>query len=211
MKKNLFILSFLSLLFIFVSCERNGNDVNIEEKKVENIKLNTSILSFDDVKVISEKLKKLNFVSASINGQRVILQLSEDEIIKTIQPLIDNGTQLHLELINQLEGTEEWNCLTEIEKSELINMSDTQKAEISLFYTAYTSESFNQMQAISRETALHCLSAAVGLTAIDTIISGTAALMTVESAVAILKVAGKRMLGYVGLALAVYEFVECVS
>ena len=39
MKKNLFILSFLSLLFIFVSCERNGNDVNIEEKKVENIKL----------------------------------------------------------------------------------------------------------------------------------------------------------------------------
>ena len=72
--------------------------------------------------MISENLKKLNFVSASINGQRVILQLSEDEIIKTIQPLIDNGTQLHLELINQLEGTEEWNCLTEIEKSELIKM-----------------------------------------------------------------------------------------
>ena len=59
--------------------------------------------------------------------------------------------------------------------------------------------------------AVSCLASALGISAINDIISGTIALTTVETGLQLLKVMGKRYLGYIGLAIAVYEFVECVS
>lgn len=207
--KHLFFVLVVSFL-LFTSCK---NEEIIKEKQVDKIEIKTKTLSFGDISIMAESLRKLNIVEIKANALSV-KQSNEEEIQQIILPLIENGNQIHKELIDKLIGTFEWNSLPESEKSEILNMSDTQKAQVALFYITYPLNSTDHQYkatAISNEEALHCLSAAVGLTAIETIISGSAALTTVETTVALLKVMGKRYLGYIGLALAIYEFVECVS
>lgn len=59
--------------------------------------------------------------------------------------------------------------------------------------------------------ALHCLASATGISAISSIITGTAELASATTALKILKTVGKRYLGYIGLAFAVYNFTKCIS
>lgn len=119
-------------------------------------------------------------------------------------------------MINQLKTTGEWNKLSENDKSEILNMSDAQKAQLSLLLVDFSVENDNnnkmqKIPAIQKNRAVSCLGVALGISAVNDIISGTAALMTVETGVQLLKVMGKRYLGYLGLAIAVYEFVDCIS
>ena len=211
MKKTFFFF-LISLLFIFSSCK---NEEIKNGEIISKIELKTQPLSINDVVSIADKIGELNLVNSNLNGERIPQKSDEEEVQKIITPLIENGEQLYQEMIDQLSETDEWKNLSENEKLEILNMSDTQKAQLSLFFINFPSQSNTQMQKIApiqkSNRAVSCIASALGISAINDIISGTAGLMTVESGLQLLKVMGKRYLGYIGLAIAVYEFVECVS
>lgn len=160
---------------------------------------------------IANEISKLNLPS---NNLKSISKNDEAQIEKIITPLINNGEQLFSEIITQLKETKEWKELTENEKADILNMSSEQKAQLSLFFMSYSSENKSQTlkaTELRKSKAVSCLASALGITAINDIVSGIGALMTAEKGLQVLKIMGKRYLGYIGLAIAVYEFVDCVS
>ena len=62
-----------------------------------------------------------------------------------------------------------------------------------------------------RDRVISCISAALGLTIIDGLISNTATLMTVQGVTELLTTLGKRYLGWIGVGVAVYEFGSCMD
>ena len=214
MKKNIFsILTAVLLITALSSCK---NEEVTNNEKITKIELKTQPLSINDVVLIADRIGELNLVNSNFNGDRIPQKSKEEEELqKIITPLIENGERLYQELIGQLIKTDEWKNLSENEKSEILNLSDTQKAQLSLIFINIPSHNNSQMQKIApilkSNIAVSCIASALGISAINDIISGTAGLMTVESGLQLLKVMGKRYLGYIGLAIAVYEFVECVS
>lgn len=205
----------LILLLLLLSLSSCNNEEVVNNEKITKVEFKTQPLSINDVVSIANRLEKANLVTNSLGGQRVIKKSNEEEIQEIIAPLIENGKQLYAEMISQIKKTDEWNNLSEIEKSEILNLSDTQKAQISLCFISFPSQSNSSMQKVApiqkTNRAVSCLASALGISAINDIISGTIALTTVETGLQLLKVMGKRYLGYIGLAIAVYEFVECVS
>ena len=119
-------------------------------------------------------------------------------------------------MILQLSGTHEWQLLTEEEKTILMNYDDKQMAELALFFTEPPTITTEYISTIHRSTIeenkiLDCVSAVLGLEEAYSIFQNTRSLMTARGAVKILKLVGRRYLGWAGLALAVVSFVDCVS
>lgn len=69
----------------------------------------------------------------------------------------------------------------------------------------------NSSEFWSTDRVISCISAALGITAIEGIISGTGGLISAASAWAIVKNLAKRYLGYVGAGIAIYEFGKCMG
>lgn len=109
-----------------------------------------------------------------------------------------------------------------------MKFSDEQYAEIGFLFAVlnhiddfeknrklvYTSNS-NQRLQVDIHGIMTCLGAALGLEALYEIYSSTLSLgataevLTAKQAVKLLTKLGSRYLGYLGLAIAIYEFVEC--
>lgn len=64
---------------------------------------------------------------------------------------------------------------------------------------------------IPTDVIIDCISAALGIVEIAALIENTAALFTVEGALAALKLIGKRYVGWIALGFAVYSFGECME
>jgi hypothetical protein len=75
----------------------------------------------------------------------------------------------------------------------------------------YVSENYGHLM-LSKGDWLDCLSAAVGLTMIQELsTAGLSRAMSTGSAIKIIKAVGKRYLGWVGVALMIHDFVNCIS
>ena len=59
---------------------------------------------------------------------------TEAEFKSIVTPLINNGKEIHNELLLNLKSSQEWNSLTNKEKETLVNFSDVQLAELSLIF-----------------------------------------------------------------------------
>ena len=204
MKKiSTFVLS-ICILILASSCQKRESV--IESDILSSIK--TKPLSFDVVENISIKLKgNKPFMSVDIEKNKN----NEAEIKNSVAPLIHNGKEIHNELLLNLKSSQEWNGLTNKEKETLINFSDVQLAELSLIFIELQNNITLREEDDWTEVR-SCLSGALGLGELYyLLVQNPRALATARGTLSLLKHIGGRYLGYIGLGLAIYDFVDCIS
>ena len=204
MKKiSTFVLS-ICILILASSCQKR--EFVIESDILSSIK--TKPLSFDVVENISIKLKgNKPFMSVDIEKNKN----NEAEIKNSVAPLIHNGKEIHNELLLNLKSSQEWNGLTNKEKETIINFSDVQLAELSLIFIELQNNITLREEDDWTEVR-SCLSGALGLGELYyLLVQNPRALATARGTLSLLKHIGGRYLGYIGLGLAIYDFVDCIS
>jgi hypothetical protein len=118
---------------------------------------------------------------------------------------LDQETILYNNLVDQVVGTQEWNTLTYEEKVYILNFTPQQKAMLAVLYDAANNSAGGDPRWVS------CAAAALGFnTAYGLFVNAFKVGMSAETAVAALRFVGLKYLGYIGLAYAVYQFIECV-
>ncbi|KQC01752.1 hypothetical protein [Pedobacter sp. Hv1] len=110
----------------------------------------------------------------------------------------------HEEMVDQLEQTPAWQELTEAERVEITDYDDAQLAQLSFVMSVSASTS-----SVDWPRVRSCASAALGIAGIAELWTNTLALGTVETAIGALKLIGCRYLGYIGIALMIYDFADC--
>ena len=204
MKKNLTFVLSICILMLSSSCQKKESVT--EPNFLSSIK--TKPLSFDVVENISTKIKgNKPFISADIEKNKK----TEAEVKRIVTPLINNGKEIHNELLINLKSSKEWNSLTNKEKETLINFSDVQLAELSLIFI----EIQNNIPLKENDNWTHirsCLSGDLGLGELYyLLIQNPRALATARGTLSLLKHIGGRYLGYIGLGLAIFDFADCIS
>lgn len=144
----------------------------------------TKPLSFEVVENMSTKIKEnKSFMSSNIEKNKT----TEAEVKRIVALLIENGKEIHSELILNLKSSQEWNSLTNKEKETLINFSDVQLAELSLIFV----ELKNNVTFKSDDSWTHvrsCLSGALGLGELYyLLIENPRALATARGTISLLK------------------------
>jgi hypothetical protein len=196
-----FLLSVLTISILFVACQKSS----IEESKFQ---LKTKPLSYETLSNISQKLKNRGFVNIqNSNVEKNSFKTesnSNTEIIEIIQPLIDNGRDLQIELIGFIESSNEWQSMSLIERNEITQMSDEQLADLSLLYSGLQTNSIS-------DAIKDCVSTALGISGLGNLAKSMFTAPTVSSAIGILKWVGKRYLSYIGVAWMIWDFTDCMS
>ncbi len=218
MKKNLLFLKFfVSMIFIFTSCnkidnlrmeENNQSKPNIfNELSEELIFIETPLLTLPEIEEIESQLLD--------NYGDMISDTVELKLI--LSPLIENGQLIYNELLSKLENTEEYINLSNEDKDIIYNLSSFQMAELSLLLSMspineniYGEDVMQLYSSGNGQLILDCLGAATGVADIVVIVKGYRGLNT-RDVVRILKKTGARYLGYIGLALAIIDFIDCVT
>jgi hypothetical protein len=204
MKKiSTFVLSICILMFSS-SCQKKESIT--EPNFLSTFK--TKPLSFQVVENISTKIKANNsFMSLDIEKNKK----TEAEFKSIVTPLINNGKEIHNELLLNLKSSQEWNSLTNKEKETLTNFSDVQLAELSLIFIELQNNITLREEDDWTEVR-SCLSGALGLGELYyLLVQNPRALATARGTLSLLKHIGGRYLGYIGLGLAIYDFVDCIS
>ncbi len=182
---------------LLISCSNDENTSNNSDK----LDLSKKVLKFDEIKLISQKVSKYQ---KEIITKRIDARTAEEEMQELLEPLVENGEDLHSEMITFLQENGEFDNMTLEEQNELMNLDEQQLAELSFVMSnAYDAR-------ISIDPRIRaCLSAAIGVTAIYDLISNTAALGTVETTIGALRLIGRRYLGWVGVGLMIMDFADC--
>lgn len=180
---------------IFTSC--SNEEVKVENKEFDYSKLLLKSEVLNDVLLKIENYKNSSEQFRTINN--------EQEIITILQPLIQNGQIIHNAMVNQIISTEDFQNLTELEQQEILNLTDEQLAELSFIVNFQY-----QTESVDWDRVRSCASFALGVSGIRNLYLNTAALGTVQTMIGALKLIGKRYLGYVGIALMIYDFTDCV-
>lgn len=182
---------------LLISCSNDENTSNNSDK----LDLSKKVLKFDEIKLISQKVSKYQ---KEIVTKRIDARSAEEEMQELLEPLVENGEDLHSEMITFLQENGEFDNMTLEEQNELMNLDEQQLAELSFVMSnAYDAR-------ISIDPRIRaCLSAAIGVTAIYDLISNTAALGTVETTIGALRLIGRRYLGWIGVGLMIMDFADC--
>ena len=200
-------LKFVLALFVFVflsSCQKKESV--IESDSIFHF--DTKPLSFKVIENISASIKEMkSFQTTSIKSSK----FNESQIKNIIKPLVENGKQIHNELIEHLRSSPAWTSLSIQEKELLINFRDVQFAELSLVFvelqnniTLREDDTWNSVRS--------CLSGALGFGELYyLLIENPRGLATARGTFALLKHIGGRYLGYIGLGLAILDFADCIS
>ena len=109
-------------------------------------------------------------------------------------------------MVDFVSVTEEFQQLSQEEKNNILYMDDSELATLS-----FTMSIQSQSSSVDWPRVRVCAGAALGIAGIKTLFADTLALGTVETVVGALKLVGKRYLGYIGVALMLYEFADCLS
>ena len=138
--------------------------------------------------------------------------MEEEEAKELLRPMIDDGYSLRNQLL-QL-AREYPSDFSNEDLFAIANMNDETAAVFSCmvycFNGFYGSNILATKSGVTGEGLLHCAGAALGLNAIRELsVSG---FLTAKTLKQVAKIMLKRyLLGYVSLAIAIYEFVECVN
>jgi hypothetical protein len=126
-----------------------------------------------------------------------------------LEPLVENGRELHTEMIAFLQEDIEFQNLSALEKEALLHLDDTQLAELSFVYSQ--TYELNERRMSMDPRIRNCVSTAIGIGAIRDLILNSAALGTVGTTVGAIKLIGRRYLGWIGVAWMVMDFVDCMD
>ncbi|WP_289772967.1 hypothetical protein [uncultured Duncaniella sp.] len=198
---------------LMASCQNEVNE--IEEptaESAENVVELTSSMSQEDFLTACAAVKsKMGSVSRAV-------QMTDVEARQVMQPFVEDGLQLRTQIVRQVE----LEPTMAVEAAYFRDLSEEDCAALSFVFHSIkdagldteivtgTIDGFQaQTMSVSSERLLHCAAVAVGYDAIKRLgVGGIVTATTVRQAIIAI---GKRYLGYVGLALMVYDFVECVS
>lgn len=208
MKKISFI---LCLVAVLTACKKDASVLDekpentkelLSESEEQDIVINTQFMSLEAVQNIAQSLT---------NEEQTGSIEDEDQIREIVMPLIENGRQIHEEILSQVQETAEWQELSEEEREAILNYTEYQFAELSVIYSM-TQGDAEEVAKVDWNHVRSCLSGAFGLGDIYyLVVENPRALMNASSAVKILKHVGARYLGWIGLGLAIWDFVDCVS
>lgn len=184
---------FLASILMFCSCSsENGKD---SEPKPQKLELSSEITE-------TTLLAVRDVVSLGYDSRGT---LDEIECKTVITPLITDGKNIQNQILEQLSDS-----VSEEDIEFFQNLSDEELAALSfLVYTITPNDTNVSSRGIDTNRLLHCASVAVGYDAIKKLAVGeVVTAVTIRQA---LLAIGKRYLGYIGFAIMIYEFVECVG
>ena len=199
LKKPLAITFLFSLVFVS-SCKKDylGKGSGTEEEQLTLNKSNEKVFSLN---------LPLNLEPFETLSPLDIDNLTEYQAIDLVQPIVDSGTILYNGLINQIVGTTEWLSLSSQEQFEILNLTPQQKAMLEVIYNAANTDASS-----GSPRWVDCAVAALGFNRAYTLFASAFRVgMSATTAIQVLKFVGLKYLGYIALAVAVYEFVQCVS
>jgi len=137
------------------------------------------------------------------------------KINKTLEPLIQSGKLLQKEILSRIDLSPDNHKLSAEEITAIKSMDRTLLAEVSLIFSSlhHNPNYPKRMDSTDNiDPIMNCISAALGINAIYTIISSTSKLITAKEAAAIFKIVAKRYaLGYVAFGVALYSFGRCMD
>lgn len=201
-----FITSILGVLILSCSKESLRNSSN-----EEFVRIKPSNVTLDVLKDINRDFKKLylNATKDKTISKRTITPLTTDDYINSevqsiAAPLIESGTQIYTDILEQLTNSREWYSLPEEDKTTIRNFSDGQLIQLALIFTSDNDPTVSSMSFRA------CVGVALGLNGIKDVIN-LSGLYSAKTAVQLLKTIGKRYLGYVGIVWMVWDFTDCIS
>lgn len=171
----------------------------------ENFDLSSKVLKFEEIEKIAVQVSG---IQNRLSTSRVDEATAEAEIREAMLPLIENGEVLHNVIINEIDFSDPSLDLTSEEINHIDNMTEQELAQLSLvFSTAYNN---NTTQA-DIDMVMNCLGAALGINEVYGLINNTAQLATVEGTKKLVKLIIRRYVGWIGVAVAVYSFSNCMG
>lgn len=132
---------------------------------------------------------------------------NEEEMRIILEPLVENGRSLHNEIISQIDLYDPQYELTQEDIDEIQNLNDEQLAQLS--FVMSTTYSNVASYGGPDPTVRACLAVAVGIAGLYDLIANTAALGAAETTIAALRLLGRRYLGWIGVGLMIYDFMDC--
>lgn len=205
---------YLFLLFIvFSSCSNEDyltkeTEIPSEISVKENINVRDLSLSSDTLISVSKKINELTELSLS---KKMSSAKMSEEIQVAVSPFIENGEEIRKKLLQD-------KTLSEDDYEYLKTARSEDLAQLSIFISALNvydesnvEYSMNARLRPVDDRIKSCLAVAVGITGAYDLIKNTKKLMTVRTAVKALRLIGRRYLGWVGVGLMVYDFVDCYN
>lgn len=197
-------------ILLMGSCQNSANEPNVEHEDL-TLELISSMSQEDFMRNCFAVKSQMKSVSRST-------QLTDLEAQQIMQPFVEDGLQLQTEIIEQLETeptmAEElayFSGLSEVDCAALsFVFHSLNEAGMEVEVVTGTLDKIEtQQMTVTSERLIHCAAAAVGINAIKELgVGGVVTAATVRQAIIAI---GRRYLGYIGLALLIYDFVECIS
>lgn len=200
------------MVCFMASCQTEADVDEPTVKSTEKTVELTSSMSEDDF------LTTCLAVKSQMGSVSRAVQFTEVEAKQVMQPFVNDGLQLKKQIVEQAE----LNPSLQVEAVYFKNLSDEDCAALSFVFHSMRDAGMDkeivtgvingvqtQTMSVNTERLLHCAAVAVGYDAVKKLgVGGIVTATTVRQAIIAI---GKRYLGYVGLAIMVYDFVECVS
>lgn len=210
---NFLKIALLCLMVCFMaSCSSEAIEEHPQTPPTDKVLTLTSSMTQGDF------LSSCMAVKAKMGAASRANQLTQQEAQLVMQPFEQDGLQLRSQIVQQFE-------LDPSLKNEAVyfrGLTNEECAALSFVFHSMQDAGFgsdmvtgtlndvqNKTLTVSTERLLHCAAVAVGYDAIKRLgVEGVITAVTVREAIIAI---GKRYLGYIGLALMVYDFIECIS
>jgi hypothetical protein len=197
----------ISLISILISCSK-------QELEPPKLDLRSNLMSKDKFISITQNVSRLVERNAemslamkkmsSLSSSNKLMNYNAQELEIALRPLVESGKLIHFEMIRYLQESGELSNLSEIERHQVTNLDDSQLAALS--FTIHT-----QSYSVDWSQVRSCASAALGFAGISELWTNTLALGSVQTTMGALKLLGRRYLGWLGVALMVYDFQDCLG
>lgn len=193
--------SIIAIITILLNTSCTKEEIN----NPKNLDFASKVFRFDEIQKIAVKV---NGIQNRLNTNKVDEATAETEIREAMLPLIENGKILHDLIINEIDFSDPSLELTSEEINHIDNMTEQELVQLSLiFSSAYN----NNTTKADIDMVMNCLGAALGINEIYGLINNTAQLATVEGTKKLVKLIIRRYVGWIGVAVAVYSFSNCMG
>lgn len=206
MKHRIFILCFCSALFI--SCGNSYDEINDIKYKAEK---ETTIETRLSSSVVNSVVNNIGILLSQEISSRAVgggIVLTEEEAKKQLEPFVEEGKRLRDEILVDMRANP--TAYPTGSGLELMNMTDDQLAEFG--FTVYEYETNPKIIMYGTNQWTDCILEAFGISKnVFKYISNTHKLMTARTGFMIAKAFAKRTLGWIGAAIAIYEYTQCMN
>jgi hypothetical protein len=200
-----FFSSMRSLLFLFlaVSCSSTSEECKTNNANNETIVLKSKITN-DVFNNVVARIGEVDPITRSSSDLQVDEE-SEERYKQILTPFIEDGLRLKEEMMVSDE-------LTDKDRTFLKSVSDEEYATLSLFCYAYNDALRQGGQMSARQVAGCLFISILGIGSGVYTIQNIAGYLTARTALQFLKAMAVRYaFGYIGLAVSIYSFVQCIS